>query len=102
MGRKVANKRQENIRDLAERRVIAVLACIDILLPAADVKRKKRIAREILTICDGKDRRVKITPAQAQDIVLQQLQCLSRNCPLLIFAEPLSRALNEFFEVVDG
>jgi hypothetical protein len=92
------DKKHENIRDLAGRRVIAVLECIDILVPGIAGKRKKRIAREILSICDGKDRRVKITPAHAQQLVMQHLQCLSRNCPLLIFAEPLSRELNEFFE----
>ena len=81
---------------------MAVLDCINILLPGIDVKRKKRIAREILSICDGKDRRVKITPAQAQQLVMQHLQCLSRFCPLLIFAEPLSREMNEFFEAIDG
>lgn len=94
------NKR--NLAEGAERRVVAVLDCINILLPGIDVKRKKRIAREILSICDGKDRRVKITPAQAQQLVMQHLECLSRFCPLLIFAEPLSREMNEFFEAIDG
>lgn len=102
MGRKGAEKRRGDISDLARQRVIAVLGCIDILLPGIDVKRKKRIAREILSICDGTDRRVKISPAQAQELVMQHLQCLSRHCPLLIFAEPLSREMNEFFEAIDG
>ncbi len=102
MGRKGADKKRGDISDLAGRRVIAVLDCIDILLPGIDEKRKKRIAREILHICDGKDRRVKISPTQAQELVMQHLQCISRICPLLIFAEPLSRELNEFFEAIDG
>ncbi len=98
MGCDHGNKKRGNICDRAGRRVVAVLDCIDILLPGIDEKRKKRIAREILHICDGTDRGVKISPAQAQELVMQHLQCLSRNCPLLIFAEPLSRELNQFFE----
>jgi len=85
-------------RDLAQRRVVAVLECIEVLLPGIDARRKKQIAKKILSICDGEDRRVKIDPAQAQRLVMENLQCLARNCPLLIFAEPLSRGLNEFFE----
>lgn len=85
-------------RDLAQRRVVTVLECIDILLPGIDARRKKRIANKILSICDGEDRRLKISPAEAQRLVMGHLQCLARNCPLLIFAEPLSRELNEFFE----
>jgi len=98
MGCKRADKKHGNICDLAHQRVIAVVDCIDVLLPSIAVKRKKRIAREILSICAGTDRRVKISPAQARQLVMQHLQCLSRNCPLLIFAEPLSRQLNQFFE----
>lgn len=84
--------------DLARVRVEAVLACINVLLPGADVRTKRRIANRILTLCDGKKRQRKITPAQAREIVLGHMQCVSHNCPLLVFDEPLSRELNEFFE----
>lgn len=84
--------------DLARRRVNAVLACIDVLLPDADVRKKRRIANRILTLCDGKDRQIKITPAATQEIVLGHIHCISRNCPMLIFGEPLARELNEFFK----
>jgi len=87
-----------NLTDLAQRRVVAVLECIEVLLPGIDARRKKQIAKKILSICDGEDRRVKIDPAQAHRLVMENLQCLARKCPLLIFAEPLSRGLNEFFE----
>ena len=83
--------------ELARRRVEAVLACISVLLPEADANRKRRIANRILTLCDGKDRTLKISAGQAQEIVLRHTQCISRNCPLLIFSEPLARELNEFF-----
>ncbi len=83
---------------VARRRVVAVLECIDVLLPGIDARRKKRIAKKILSICEGKDRPAEISPAQAQQLVMGHLQCLARNCPLLIFAEPLSRELNEFLK----
>lgn len=67
------------------------------LLPDADDRKRVAIARRILTLCDGKDRSVKITPAQARDLVLPQLQCSARECALLMFDEPLSRSLNLFF-----
>ena len=87
-----------NCTERTERRVRAVLECIDVLLPGINASRKKRIARQILSICDGKDRRTRIDAGATQQIVLRHLQCIARNCPLLIFAEPLSRELNEFFE----
>jgi hypothetical protein len=83
---------------MARQRVTAVLACVDALLPGADARVKGRIAKRILTLCDGKDRRTKITPAQAKEIMLRQTQCISKSCPMLIFADPLSRELNEFFK----
>ena len=83
--------------ELARRRVNAVLACIDALLPEADVKRKRKIANRILSLCASKDRAPKISAAQAHEFVIRHTQCISRNCPLLIFGEPLACELNEFF-----
>ena len=83
---------------LARRRVEAVLACIDVLLPGVEVRRQRRTAKRILTLCDGQERQRRITPAQAKDIVLRHVQCVRRDCPMLIFSEPLSRELNQFFE----
>jgi len=39
----------------------------------------------ILTLCDGKDRHTKITPAQPQEIVLRYTQCTSKSCAMPIF-----------------
>jgi hypothetical protein len=78
-------------------RVGVAYRCVVALLPDADDRKRVAIARRILTLCDGKDRSVKITPAQARDLVLPQLQCIAKKCPLLIFDEPLSRTLNHFF-----
>lgn len=79
-------------------RVDAANRCVETLLPDADPRRKKRISKKILTMCDGKDRSVKITQAQAEDLVIPHLQCLSKSCPLLCFWEPISRSINLFFE----
>ena len=103
MGVQVSSNRKHDrrfiaVRDLARRRVDAVLACIEVLLPGSDTKRKKKIANRILELCHGQERRREITPAEARDVVLRHVQCVKRDCPLLIFSEPLSRELNRFFE----
>ncbi len=78
-------------------RVRVAYRCAVALLPDANDRKHAAIARRILKLCDGKDRSVKITPAQTRDLVLPQLQCIAKHCPLLIFDEPLSRSLNQFF-----
>ena len=85
------------ICNAAHKRVAAVLRCLDILVPEATPRRKKRIANKILTLCDGKDRSVKITPTQALDLIMPHLQCIREDCPQLCFWEPISRSLNIFF-----
>jgi hypothetical protein len=97
MGDRCTGRDFERISRIASERVRAVIRCIDVLLPGIDVRRKKRIANRILTLCDGKDRSVTITQLQAQEIILPHLQCISRNCPMLCAWEPISRSLNEFF-----
>jgi hypothetical protein len=58
------------ICNAAHKRVVAVLRCLDILVPDATPRQKKRIANKILTLCDGKDRSVKITQTQTQDLIM--------------------------------
>jgi hypothetical protein len=72
-------------------------ACASILRPDLTPARKEKLAKKILKMAESKDHRLGITPAQAQEIVLGHTQCLGKNCPMLIFAEPLSRELNSFF-----
>ena len=48
-------------------------------------------------MAESKDLRLAITPAQAQEIVLSNVQCIAKNCPMLLFSEPLSRELNLYF-----
>jgi hypothetical protein len=91
------DKQFEKVCSLAKMRVRVAYRCVVALLPDVDDRKRVAIAQRILTLCDGKDRSVRITPAQARDLVLPQLQCVAKQCPLLIFDEPLSRSLNLFF-----
>jgi len=89
------------ICNAAHQRVVAVLRCLDILVPDATPRQKKRIANKILKLSEGKDRSVKITQAQAQHLILPHLQCIREDCPQLCFWEPISRTLNIFFNEED-
>lgn len=81
----------------AHKRVVAVLRCLAVLAPDATPRHRERLANKILTLCDGKDRSVKITQGQAQALILPHLQCIRTDCPQLCFWEPISRSLNMFF-----
>ena len=81
----------------AHKRVVAVLRCLEALMPGVTPRQRKRIANKILTLCDGKDRSVKIMQAQALELILMYLQCIREDCPLLCFWEPISRSLNMLF-----
>jgi len=91
----------ESICSLAHVRAVAVVRCVEVLLPGADERLKKRVCRKILSLCDGRDRSVKITQAQAQDLILPHVQCIAKECPACIFWEPISRSLNMFFNEED-
>ena len=71
--------------------------CVDLLLWDATPTRRKHIANRILTMCDGKDRRVRITPEQARELIMPHMQCIAKNCPELVFWEPIARSLNIYF-----
>lgn len=87
------NKRFVKCRD----QVITAWVCASLLRPDLRPQGKQRLAQRILRVAESEDHRLGITPAQAQEIVLGHIQCISKNCPMLIFAEPLSRELNMFF-----
>ena len=78
------------------------LQCVDLLLLGATPRQRKRIASRILRLCDGKDRRVRITQEQARDLILPHVQCIAKNCPMLAFWEPISRSPNLFFHEEDN
>lgn len=54
----------ESICNLASVRAGVVWRTVSVLLPDANNRTKMRIARKILSLCDGRDRRVRITEAQ--------------------------------------
>jgi len=101
----MSNKRDASnfkaICQAAHKRVVAVLRCLDILVPDATPRQRKRLANKILTLADGKDRSVRITGAQARELIMPHLQCIREDCPLLCFWEPISRSLNMFFNEED-
>jgi hypothetical protein len=79
-------------------RVLTSWACASLLRPDLSPAGKEKLAKKILKMAESKDHRLGITPAQAQEIVLSNVQCIAKNCPLLIFADPLARELNAFFQ----
>ena len=98
------NREFESVCELASFRAALAYRTACALLPDASNRTKMRIARKILTLCDGKDRSVRITEAQCRDLILPHLQCLEsrkERCPLLCFWEPISRSLNMFFNEED-
>lgn len=86
-----------DVQTEAHRRVCAVLRCLAVLVPDATPRQRKRLANKILTLADGKDRSVRITEPTVRGMVLRNSQCLQRNCPMLLFTEPLARELNAYF-----
>jgi hypothetical protein len=94
------NREFQRICDLADRRVVAVLQCIDVLVPGLDTRRKKRLANRILTLCDRKDRSRKLHPAALYEMFEHHSQCVKTQegkCPLLVFTTELAEELNEYF-----
>jgi hypothetical protein len=90
-----------DVRREAHRRVCAVLRCLAVLVPDATPRQRKRLANKILTLADGKDRSVWITQEQARELIMPHMQCIAKNCPELVFWEPIARSLNLWFEMVD-
>jgi hypothetical protein len=89
--------------ELAQRRVMAVLACLKVLCPSADPRTLRELASKILTLAGGKDRLPpkKITPAAVYEIFTRNSQCVlnqTGRCPLLVFTKQLCEELNSFFQ----
>lgn len=95
------NKREEKeftaICQDAHARVSAVLRCLDVLVPDAPLRLRKRFANRILQMCDGRNRDIKINEAVLREMVLRNHQCIARFCPMLLFTEPMTRELNAYF-----
>jgi hypothetical protein len=90
--------------DLAHRRVAAVLACLKVLCPSADLDCRRELASKILVLAHGEDHpvpRKMITPAAVYEIFTRNSQCVlnqTGGCPLLVFTEQFCEELNSFFQ----
>jgi len=91
----------ENICKLAAFRAGLALRTVYALMPDASPRMKKKVANKLLTWTDGKDRSIRITEPIVREMVLRNSQCRQRNCPALLFTEPLTRELNTFFSEED-
>src|ERR1700688_1762589 len=93
---------------LTRRRSITVLACLKVLCPSADPRRRRDLANRILMLVDGKDRVVPkktVTPSALYEMITRNSQCVlnyTGRCPLLVFSQQLSAELNEFSSRTDG
>jgi hypothetical protein len=89
---------------LAAIRTEAVWRCLSILSPDLKGEAKLDMARRVLTVVDGRDRTPprpparQITPAQVQEIVWANMQCINPKCPMLLFSNQIADELNEFFK----
>ena len=79
----------------AHRRAMVALNCVDELLPSATPQRRRRLASRILSLFW--DEQHGFTQWQAQELVEPHMQCIAKNCPLLVFWEPISRSIRLFF-----
>jgi hypothetical protein len=77
-------------------RALAVWSCVSVLRPDLSPKEKEKLAKKVLKLAARKGK-LAITPAATEEIVMSNLQCISKNCPMLLFSEPLSRAINLYF-----
>ena len=89
--------------ELAQRRVVAVLECLKVLCPSADIRTRRDLATQILTLVRGQDRPVPhktISPAAVYEMFTRNSQCVLNQmgrCPLLVFTKQLCEELNEYF-----
>jgi hypothetical protein len=102
---KRASEQSNTIAELAHRRVGAVVACLKVLCPDADLRTQQQLASKILTLVHGIDRPVPqkkvITPAVVYEMFVRNSQCVlnkTGRCPLLVFTKQLCEELNEFFK----
>ena len=89
------------IKLAARQRVEAVWTCLDVLCPDLALEAKIALAEKVLDLSRGEDQKpplIQITPAQVQDIVWRNMQCINPRCPMLLFSNQIAEELNEFFK----
>ncbi len=94
--------RKRTAARLAAIRAEAAWRCVSILAPDLKGEAKLNMARRVLTVVDGKDRSQpsspaqRITPAQVEEIVWANIQCINPHCPMLLYSRQIAEELNEF------
>ena len=99
--RQLSAEERAAIKIAACQRVEAVWTCLDVLSPDLTPQAKKELARKVLDLSRGEDQKpplIQITPAQVQDIVWRNMQCINPRCPMLLFSNQIAEELNEFFK----
>jgi hypothetical protein len=92
------------IKLAAHQRVEAVWTCLDVLCPDLTPQAQKELARKVLDLSRGEDRKapkIMITPAQVTSIIWGNMQCINPRCPMLLFSNQIAEELNEFFKQED-
>jgi len=78
-------------------RAYLVFECIPIIAPKADADRRRRLADEILSICRGTERRVRMTPGLLSELLRTHASCVhdqEGRCPLLVSTSSLCWEIN--------
>lgn len=81
-----------------------VIALIEELAPGEAPQKKKRLVSQILTLLDGQDRTVRMTPELLSELISIHSSCVhdqEGRCPLLVSASSLSWEINKALGVAD-
>jgi len=99
--RQLSAEERAAIKLAARQRVEAVWTCLGVLCPDLTPQAKKALAEKVFELSRGEDKkppRIMISPAQVQDIVWRNMQCINPRCPMLLFSNQIAEELNEFFK----
>ena len=101
---KRGSEQSDTIAELAHRRVGAVVACLKVLCPDADLRTQRQLASKILTLAHSQDHpvpRKMITPAAVYEMITRDSQCVLSQmgkCPQLVFSQQFCEELNSFLQ----
>jgi len=75
-----------------------VIALVEEFAPSETPHKKKRIVSQILSLLDGQDRDVRMTPELLAELIAVHSQCVldqQSGCPLTVFVKPLCWEINQ-------
>ncbi|MGC1619224.1 MAG: hypothetical protein WA765_12115 [Candidatus Acidiferrum sp.] len=99
MGDKAASA---EVRREARLRAFLVFECLPVLAPKAGMPERRRLADEILSMCAGYERRVRMTPEALLELIQRNAVCVldqQHKCPLMLFTQVMAWELNCYFGV---